>query len=202
MPPIVPPPDAIRAFATPAELETWLAANHDKAGELYLRIYKKGSDVPTVTYAQALDVALCWGWIDGIKKSFDKQSFLQRFSPRKAKSIWSKINREHIERLVREGRMTGHGLRHVEAAKADGRWDAAYDSASKMEIPADLLAAIEAEPRAYDIFLQLNGTNRYALAFRTHNMKTEAGRRKKIADLVAMLARGEAPYPQAFAQKD
>lgn len=200
MPPVTPNPDKIRAFATEAEFEKWMAANHDRETEIWIQYYKKGSGQQTIVYAEALDVALCYGWIDGISKPLDERSYLQRFTPRKSKSIWSQRNRDKVAKLIADGRMTEHGLKHVEAAKADGRWDAAYASPGKMETPADLLAAIEANPAAYETFQQLNGTNRYALAFRTVNMKTEAGRKKKIAALVEMLARGEAPYPQKFKQ--
>ena len=126
MAPVVPNPKKIKAFRTASAFETWLAANHDREPELWLKIHKKDSGLATVTYAQALDVALCWGWIDGIKKTFDEQSFLQRFTPRKAKSVWSQINKDHIARLTAAARMTPHGQQHVDAAKADGRWDAAY----------------------------------------------------------------------------
>ncbi|HEV7718145.1 MAG TPA: YdeI/OmpD-associated family protein [Arsenicitalea sp.] len=195
MAPVIPDPDAIRAFDSEAAFEAWLRVNHDKASELYLRIYKKGSDVPTVTYAQAVDVALCWGWIDGLKKGYDESSFLQRFTPRKPRSIWSRINCQHVERLTAAGRMTPHGQKHIDAAKADGRWDAAYAGASKMTVPDDLLAAIEAEPKAFEMFQTLNKQNLYALAFRTHNVKTPAVRAKKVAGFVEMLARGETLYP-------
>jgi uncharacterized protein YdeI (YjbR/CyaY-like superfamily) len=176
-----------------------LAANHARETELWLRIYKKDSGVPTVTHAQALDVVLCWGWIDGIRKALDEVSFLQRFTPRKSKSVWSQINRNHIARLTTAGRMTPHGQRHVDAAKADGRWDAAYApirSATEATIPADLRASIEANPRARKTFKTLGRQNLFALAYRTNNMKTPAGRAKKIAQLVAMLARGETIVPE------
>ena len=153
----------------------------------------------SVTYAQALEVALCWGWIDAIRKSFDEQSFLQRFTPRKAKSIWSQVNRDHISRLTAAGRMTPHGQKHVDAAKADGRWDAAYAPiryASVETIPADLRAAIKASARASRTFQTLGKMNLFALAFRTNHMKTPEGRAKKIAALVAMLARGETIVPE------
>lgn len=195
MAPVTPDPEKIRGFACAADFEKWLQHNHDRQDELWLKIHKKASGLPTVTYAEALDVALCWGWIDGQKKTFDGSSFLQRFTPRKGKSIWSQINRGHVARLIAAGRMTPHGQRHVDAAIADGRWDAAYASGRNMEFPADLQAAIEAEPRARETFRTLNSTNRYALAFRTHHMKTEAGRKKRIAEFVKMLARGETPYP-------
>ena len=124
MAPVVPNPQKIKSFRTEAALESWMRRNHARETELWLRIYKKGSGVPTVTNAQALDVALCWGWIDGIRKALDEQSFLQRYSPRRPRSIWSQINREHVARLTAAGRMTPHGQRQVDAAKADGRWDA------------------------------------------------------------------------------
>jgi uncharacterized protein YdeI (YjbR/CyaY-like superfamily) len=197
--PIVPDPTKIRSFRSEAAFEKWLAANHARQTELWLRIYKKGSGVPTVTHAQALDVALCWGWIDGIRKSFDDRSFLQRFSPRRGRSLWSQINREHVARLTAAGRMTEHGQRQVDAARTDGRWDAAYApmrSATAATIPADLRAAIEASPRARQTFQTLGRQNLFALAFRTNNMKTPAGRARKIAALVAMLARGETIVPE------
>lgn len=199
MAPIIPDPEKIKSFRSETAFETWLAANHARETELWLKIHKKGSGAPTVTYAQAVDVALCWGWIDGIRKTFDERSFLQRFTPRKAKSIWSQINREHVARLTAAGRMTPHGQRHVDSAKADGRWDAAYApirSASEATLPEDLRAAIEASPRARETFRTLGRQNLFALAFRTNNMKTPAGRAKKIAALVAMLARGETIVPE------
>jgi uncharacterized protein YdeI (YjbR/CyaY-like superfamily) len=123
---VIPDPKKIKSFAAAAEFEKWLARHHDSESELWLRVYKKDSGRPTVTYADALEVVLCWGWIDGIRKSYDEISFLQRYSPRKSKSIWSHINREHVARLTAAGRMTPHGQKHIDAAKADGRWDAAY----------------------------------------------------------------------------
>jgi uncharacterized protein YdeI (YjbR/CyaY-like superfamily) len=151
-----------------------------------------------VTPAQALDVVLCWGWIDGIRKRFDEQSFLQRYTPRGPKSRWSQINREHVDRLVAAGRMTAHGQRQVDAARADGRWDAAYApirATTVSTVPKDLRAAIEADRRARRTFRALNKLNLFALAFRTNAMKTPEGRAKKIAALVAMLARGETIVP-------
>lgn len=195
MAPVIPSPAKIREFACEKDFELWLQKHHDQQDELWLKIHKKASGRPTVTYAEALDVALCWGWIDGQKKSFDDSSFLQRFTPRRAKSIWSQTNRGHVARLTAAGRMTPHGQKHIDAAIADGRWDAAYASGRNMEFPADLQAAIAAEPKAWAVFQTLNSTNRYALAFRTHHMKTAAGRSKRIADFVQMLARGETPYP-------
>jgi len=205
MAPIIPDPRTIKSFRTEAAFAKWMAANHARESEIWLKIHKKGSGLPTVTSAQALDVALCWGWIDGIRKSLDEQSFLQRYTPRRARSIWSQINRDHVARLAAAGRMTPHGQRQVDAAKADGRWDAAYApmrSASEATIPEDLRAAIEANPRARKTFRTLDRQNLFALAFRTNNMKTPAGRAKKIAALVAMLARGETIAPQRASGRD
>ncbi len=199
MAPIIPDEAKIKAFRTDAAFEKWLAAKHATETELWLKIHKRDSGLPTITYAQALDVALCWGWIDGLKKSFDVKSFLQRFTPRTAKSIWSQVNRDHVARLTAAGRMTAAGQRTVDAAKADGRWDAAYApirSASHDTTPADLRAAIEANPRALKTYHTLGKMNLFALAFRTNNMKTAAGRAKKIDALVAMLAKGETIVPE------
>lgn len=199
MPPIVPNPARIKAFRTEAAFEQWLRRNHARETELWVRIYKKDSGVPTITGAQALDVALCWGWIDGIRKAFDQRSFLQRYTPRRPRSVWSQINREHVARLTAAGRMTPHGQRQVDAARADGRWDAAYApirQATTDTIPGDLRRAIDASPRARKTFATLGRQNLFALAFRTNNMKTPAGRARKIAALVAMLERGETIVPE------
>jgi uncharacterized protein YdeI (YjbR/CyaY-like superfamily) len=199
MAPVVPNRKRIRAFKSEAAFEAWLKQHHAREPEVWLKIYKKDSGVPTVTHPQALDVALCWGWIDGLRKAFDDRAFLQRFTPRRPKSIWSQVNREHVARLIAAGRMTPHGLRHVAAAKADGRWDAAYApirKATRNVVPADLRAAIRANPRAARTFKTLGRLNLFALAFRTNNMKTAAGRARKIKELVAMLARGKTIVPQ------
>jgi uncharacterized protein YdeI (YjbR/CyaY-like superfamily) len=195
-------PKSIRSFATSRALETWMRANHAKAPELWLKVHKKGSGLRSVTCAEALDVMLCWGWIDGLRKGFDEESFLQRYSPRKAKGLWSQINRENVARLTQAGRMTPHGQKQVDAAKADGRWDAAYApirSTSKDTIPADLRKAIQANAKARKTFETLGRMNLFSLVFRTNNMKTAAGRAKKIETLVAMLARGETIVPQTRA---
>jgi uncharacterized protein YdeI (YjbR/CyaY-like superfamily) len=199
MAPLTPDPTKIKTFRTAAALARWLGRNHGRESELWLRVYKKDSGVPTVTIAEALDEALCWGWIDGIRKALDEQSFLQRYTPRRAKSVWSQINRDHVARLTAAGRMTPYGQQHIDAAKADGRWDAAYAplrSATVETIPDDLRAAIEASPLARKTFRTLGRPNLFALAFRTNQMKTPAGRARKIAALVAMLARGETIVPQ------
>jgi uncharacterized protein YdeI (YjbR/CyaY-like superfamily) len=199
MAPVVPNPTKIKAFRSQAAFEAWLRANHARETEIWVRIYKKGAGQPTVTNVQALDVALCWGWIDGLRKSLDDDSFLQRYSPRRARSIWSQINREHVARLTAARRMKPPGQRQVDAAKADGRWDAAYApirATTDASIPDDLRAAIEANPRARKTFQTLRRMILFALVFRTNNMKTPAGRQKKIASLVAMLARGETIVPE------
>jgi uncharacterized protein YdeI (YjbR/CyaY-like superfamily) len=200
MAPVVPNPKKIKAFRSEAAFATWLRAHHARETEIWLRIYKKGSGKPTVTNTQALDVALCWGWIDGIRKGLDDESFLQRYTPRRSRSIWSQINREHVARLTAAGRLQPPGQRQVDAAKADGRWAAAYApmrAATQATIPDDLRAAIDAVPRARKTFQTLGRQNLFALAFRTNNMKTPAGRARKIASLVAMLARGETIAPES-----
>ena len=200
MPPVIPDPTKIHALRSQAAFETWMRKHHARETEVWVKIHKKDSGLTSVTAAEALEIALCWGWIDAIRKSFDAQSFLQRYTPRRKKSMWSQVNREHVARLIKAGRMTPHGHQQIDAAKADGRWDAAYApmrSASVATLPEDLRAAIEASPKARKMLATLGKTNLFALAFRTGNMKTPAGRAKKIATLVAMLARGETIVPEA-----
>ena len=182
-------PDAERFYA-------WLGKHHDRESEVWIKIHKVASGLRSISPTEAIDVALCWGWIDGLRKGFDERSFLQRYTPRTKGGTWSQINVDNVARLISEGRMTAHGLREVEAAKADGRWDRAYGSGKDMKIPDDLQAAIDAEPKAKAMLEKLSAQNRFALAFRTANMKTEAGRKKKIAAFVEMLERGETIYPQ------
>ena len=195
MAPVKVDPAKVRAFKDAASFYTWLAKNHDKADEVWIKIHKVDSGLKSITPKEAIDVVLCWGWIDGIRKGLDERSFLQRYSPRGRKSVWSQINIDNVARLVAEKLMTEHGLKHAEAAKADGRWDRAY-RAKDNTMPADLQAAIDAEPKAKAMFAKLSAQNRFALAFRTQNMKTEAGRKKKIETFVAMLKRGETIHPQ------
>ena len=194
--PVTVDPAHVREFVDDDAFYTWLGEHHASEDEVWIKIHKVGSGRPSITPREAIDVVLCWGWIDGLKKGFDDQSYLQRYTPRRAKSIWSRINVDNVARLIAEGRMTEHGLKEVEAAKADGRWDRAYGSGRNMAIPEDLQAAIDAEPKAKAMLARLSAQNRFALAFRTHNMKTEAGRKKKIAAFVDMLKRGETIYPQ------
>jgi uncharacterized protein YdeI (YjbR/CyaY-like superfamily) len=196
MAPVKVDPDKVREFEDAASFYAWLAGHHDAESEVWIKIHKVDSGLKSITAKQAVDVVLCFGWIDAVRKSFDDKSFLQRYTPRGRKSIWSKINIDNVARLVEEGRMTGHGLKQVGAAKADGRWDRAYGSGKDMKIPDDLQAAIDAEPDAKAMLGKLSAQNRFALAFRTHNLKTEAGRRKKIEAFVEMLKRGETIHPQ------
>ena len=189
-------PAHVREFVDSDAFHDWLSGHHDQQSEVWIKIHKLASGLPSITPVQAIEVVLCWGWIDGVKKSFDAKSYLQRYTPRTRKSIWSQINVDNVARLIAQGRMTEHGLREVEAAKADGRWGRAYGSGKGMKIPDDLQAAIEASPKAKAMLGKLSEQNRFALAFRTHNMKTQAGREKKIATFVAMLERGETVHPQ------
>lgn len=195
MAPVKVDPDKVHTFKDAARFQKWLARHHDTADEVWIKIHKVGSGLKSITPREAIDVVLCWGWIDGVRKGLDAQSFLQRYSPRSRRSVWSQINVENVARLIGEGRMTAHGLKQVDAAKADGRWDRAYRSKGTT-MPADLQAAIDAAPRARAMLATLSAQNRFALAFRVHNMKTEAGRKKKIATFVAMLERGETIWPQ------
>lgn len=189
-------PEKVREFADSESFHAWLSHNHASESEVWIKIHKVGSGLKSITPLQAIDAALCWGWIDAIRKGFDSSSFLQRYTPRGKKSIWSQINVDNVARLVAEGSMTNHGMKHVEAAKADGRWDRAYKSGKDLKVPDDLLEAINLDAEAGEMFAILSAQNRFALAFRVHNLKTDAGRKKAIANLVAMLGRGETIYPQ------
>ncbi|MBK1795186.1 YdeI/OmpD-associated family protein [Devosia sp. WQ 349] len=194
MAPVVVAQEALREFVSFQEFYDWLANHHDRDAEIWIRIFKKSSGRATISPVEAIDAVLCWGWIDAIKKSWDDVSFVQRYCPRRKKSVWSQVNRDNVARLSAAGLMTPYGLAHVETAKADGRWDAAY--ATTQEAPDDLLAAIAANPssqRQYDI---LTAQNRFALIYRTNGAKTAATRQKRIAQFVEMLARGETIYPQ------
>jgi len=195
MPPTKINPDKVRPFKDADSFYKWLGKHHDKEDEIWIKIHKVDSGLKSITPKEAIDVVLCWGWIDGLRKSFDDKSFLQRYTPRTRKSIWSQINVDNVARLIKEGLMTDHGLKQVDTAKADGRWARAYNS-KDMKVPDDLQAAIDAEPKAKAMLAKLSAQNRFALAFRTQNMKTEAGRKKKIEAFVAMLKRGETIYPQ------
>lgn len=178
-------------FATPADWDAWLRANHATTSEVWLRLYKKDSGTPSITWEQGVIGALCWGWIDGQAKPLDTISWLQRFTPRRAKSGWSTRNRDHVARLIAEGRMQPPGLAQVQAAQADGRWDAAYSGPKDAEVPADFLAALKDHPDAQAFYATLNSTNRHAIYYRLHSAKRPETRAKRLALFVAMMQRGE-----------
>ena len=188
-------PDKVHEFVDMDGFYDWLATHHAAEREVWIKIHKVKSGLASITPEQAIHAALCWGWIDAIRKSFDEKSFLQRYTPRAPKSVWSQINIDNVARLITQGKMTAHGLKQVEAAKADGRWDRAY-RVKGSEIPEDLQAAIDANPAAKAMLAKLTAQNRFALIFRLGTIRTEAGRKKKIADIVAMLKRGETFHPQ------
>jgi len=181
----------IHAFKTGALWRTWLLKHHAAASGVWLRLYKKASDMPSVTYAEALDEALCFGWIDGQKKSYDEVSFLQKFTPRREKSMWSKQNIAHVARLTKAKRMMPAGVAEVTRAKKDGRWDAAYDKPSEMKVPAYFLQVLRAHPEAHTFFKTLNRANTYAIAWRLHTAKTEAARARRQEKLIALLREGK-----------
>jgi uncharacterized protein YdeI (YjbR/CyaY-like superfamily) len=186
----------ILLFASRTAFRKWLSAHHASQPGLWLRIAKAASSLRSVTYADALDLALCFGWIDGQKKSYDAESFLQKFTPRQKRSPWSKRNREHVERLIAAGEMHAAGLAAVEAAKADGRWARAYDSPGTVTVPADLQAALDAHPAAKAFFATLKGANRYAILYRIQTAVKPETRARRIAEFVAMLQRRETLHPK------
>jgi len=190
MPAELPTDLPIKLFKTEAAWEKWLAANGDASGA-WLKIAKKDTGATSVSYSQALDVALCHGWIDGLKRSCDAQYFLQRFTPRKTKSLWSKLNIARVEKLVGAGRMQAAGMREVDAAKADGRWAAAYEAASAMEVPPELASALEKNTKARKAFEGLDRTNRYAFCWRVHTAKKPETKAARVEKFVGMLERGE-----------
>ena len=182
-------------FASKKKWADWLAKQHDKSAGVWLKLAKKGSEIPSLTYDEALEVALCYGWIDGQKKGFNDKFWLQKFTPRSARSIWSKINTEKAERLIKSGEMKPAGLKAIEAAKQDGRWDAAYESQKNISVPDDFQAALDKNAKAKAFFTTLNSVNRYAILFRIHNVKRAETRTKRIQQFVEMLERGEKLYP-------
>jgi uncharacterized protein YdeI (YjbR/CyaY-like superfamily) len=194
-----PDPGKMMVFATPKALAKWLKENHASESELWIKIFKKGSGVPSVNWEQLVIETLCWGWIDGVKKSLDEHTYVQRITPRKARSAWSKKNTEHVERLTAEGRMQEQGLVHVRAAKADGRWQAAYSPASEMNVPADFIAAVESKPKLKVFFETLNRSSRYVIAYGLSTAKKPDTRQRRFEKFLDMLARNE--KPDFFASK-
>jgi uncharacterized protein YdeI (YjbR/CyaY-like superfamily) len=189
--PATPPDISPTLFKTARAFESWLKKHHGDSDGVWLQIAKKGADAPSVTYPEAVEIALCWGWIDGQKKGLDDQHFLQRFTPRRARSIWSKINVDKVAALVEAGRMQPPGQAQVDAAKVDGRWAQAYDGARTSTVPADLQAALDANAAAKRFFATINASNRYAVLWRVQTAVKPETRARRIAQLVDMLARGE-----------
>jgi uncharacterized protein YdeI (YjbR/CyaY-like superfamily) len=187
----------VLTFATPEEFRAWLAENGSTSDGILVRMARKSSGIPSIDWEQGVECALCYGWIDSrrTKDPDDSRYFLQRFTPRRSRSKWSKVNREKVAKLIEAGLMTQAGLAEVERAKADGRWDAAYDSWSSATVPDDLQAALDADPAAAAEFARLDSRNRYSILYRISDAKRPATREKRIATFVAMLARGERLYP-------
>jgi uncharacterized protein YdeI (YjbR/CyaY-like superfamily) len=179
------------SFRSWRDFRAWLAENHSRSDGLWLRIYKKDSRVTTVTYPEALDHALCYGWIDGQKKSYDGQSWLQRFTPRRSKSPWSKKNTEHAERLIASGEMVPAGMKEVEAAKADGRWSAAYEAFGKATVPEDFLQELARHKKAHAFFQTLNKTNLYSIVYRLQTAKKPETRERRLRAIIERLSQGE-----------
>ena len=181
----------ILPFASAGEMEEWLEGNHAGSGGIWLKIAKKGSGIASVTYAEALELALCFGWIDSQKRGLDEQYFLQRFTPRRPGGKWSRINREKAEALIAAGAMRPAGLAEVEAAKADGRWDAAYAGQRAAKVPDDLQRELDRSKAAADFFAELDSANRYAILYRLDDAKKPETRERRLRKFVAMLERGE-----------
>jgi uncharacterized protein YdeI (YjbR/CyaY-like superfamily) len=182
-------------FASVAEWEAWLEDNYAVSEGVWIKMAKKGSGIESIRPADALDSALCFGWIDSRREALDERYFLQRYTPRRSRSKWSQTNREKIERLTAEGRMRPAGLAEVERAKVDGRWEAAYASPRSITVPEDLQRELDARPRARASFARLNSRNRYAILYRLHEAKKPETRARRLAKFVAMLEAGESPYP-------
>ncbi len=182
--------DGPLAFATPTDLEKWLKQNHAQERELWVRIFKKDSGTPSVTWQDCVVACLAWGWIDGVRRSLDDDSFVQRFTPRRPKSSWSKKNREHVERLIAEGRMQPSGMVHVEAARADGRWEQAYAGSAEMELPADFLRALDDRPAAKQFFATLKRQDIFSIYHRLQTAKRPETRARRMATILATLAEG------------
>jgi uncharacterized protein YdeI (YjbR/CyaY-like superfamily) len=185
----------IIAFGSQREWEDWLAAHHATARGLWLKIAKKDSGIASVSYAEALEGALCYGWIDGQRAAYDGQYFLQKFTPRGRRSKWSRINRDKVTALEQQGRLQPAGQAQVEQARQDGRWDAAYEAQSQITVPDDLQAALDASPAAKAFFATLKGANRYAILYRLHDAKRPETRARRLAQFVAMLEAGKTLHP-------
>jgi len=190
-----PPDDQVLHFDDAAAWQRWMEMSHASSGGVWLRIAKQGAQQPSVSHPEALEVALCYGWIDALKRNDGAHHWLQRFTPRAARSIWSKVNRDKVEALISAGRMKPAGQREIDRARADGRWDAAYDSGRTSTVPPDLQAAFDASPKAAAFFATLDSTNRYAVLFRLQTAKRPETRERRLRQFVEMLARGEKLHP-------
>ena len=182
---------AHQTFESPAQLHAWLQANHASATELWVRIYKKGTGLPSVTWDDCVVAALTWGWIDGVRNALDDTAFLQRLTPRRARSSWSQKNVQHAERLIAQGHMQAPGLAQVEAARADGRWDKAYAGSATMEIPEDFLAALQQDPAALAFYGTLKRQQLFTIYYRLTSAMRPETRQKRMAEMLAKLGRGE-----------
>jgi uncharacterized protein YdeI (YjbR/CyaY-like superfamily) len=179
-----------KLFTTPKAWRTWLEKNHSKSDGVWVRFYKKDSGKKSINYSQALDEALCFGWIDSLVNKYDTDSYIQKFTPRRSRSVWSKRNREHVARLIEEKKMTPAGLKMIESAKADGRWESAYDSPKDMKVPADFLKELKKDKKAFAFYQTLNKANLYAIAWRLQTAKKPETRERRLKTLLAMLAEG------------
>ncbi len=186
----------IMTFKTPKAYETWLAKNHAKSDGIWIKMAKAKTGIASINFPQALDVNLCYGWIDGLRRSFDENYFVQKVTPRREKSVWSVINKNKVEELIKAGRMKEPGLAAIEVAKKNGLWDKAYLSQKNILVPDDLQKALNKNKKAKAFFAKLNSQNRYAILYRLHQVKREETKKKKIDDFVLMLERNETIYPQ------
>jgi uncharacterized protein YdeI (YjbR/CyaY-like superfamily) len=184
---------AHHTFEAPEQLDAWLREHHASETELWVRIFKKSTGQPSVTWDDCVVAAIAWGWIDGLRKGLDDTSFLQRLTPRRARSNWSQKNVQHAERLIEQGRMQAAGLAHVEAARSDGRWATAYAGSATMVMPEDFLAALQQDPAAHAFYATLKRQSQFAIYYRLHSAKRPETRQKRMAELLAKLARGETP---------
>lgn len=182
-----------QTFETPEQLHAWLQVNHASETELWVRIFKKATGQPSVTWDDCVVAAIAWGWIDGQRKSLDDTSFLQRLTPRRARSNWSQKNVQHAERLIEQGRMQAAGLLHVEAARSDGRWATAYAGSATMEMPEDFLAALQQDPAAYAFYATLKRQSLFTIYHRLHSAKRAETRERRMGEMLAKLGRGESP---------
>jgi uncharacterized protein YdeI (YjbR/CyaY-like superfamily) len=181
----------IISFLSPTEFEHWLELNNDYTKGIWVRFFKKDSCMPTIIYQEALDVALCYGWIDGQVKKYDEKSYIQKFTPRRVKSMWSKRNIDHVARLQKEGRMKPSGIKEVEKAKNDGRWERAYDSPGSMVVPEDFMNELSKNEKALQFFESLNKVNKYSIGWRLQTAKNTEARGKKIKEILLMMEKGE-----------